>query len=176
MCASPRAKAGGGLTGSPDESGSRRREKGLARAGNARCLDGIDPSVFRPTKFFDGRNWEAAQADRCSADRLFRFRASILTHWAEGSPRMSEINEDDPFAMANLPPHVTGLPMVVWASQRMGLPHDLRIKVMQTHGPRRIPATSPSLLCARRRGSLPGICRQPICGQSGTGSGSTKPC
>ena len=53
---------------------------------------------------------------------------------------MSEINEDDPFAMANLPPHITGLPMVVWASQRMGLPHDLRIKVMQTHGPRMDPS------------------------------------
>ena len=52
---------------------------------------------------------------------------------------MSGINEDDPFAMANLPLHLTGLPMVVWASQRMGLPHDIRIKVMQTHGPRMDP-------------------------------------
>jgi hypothetical protein len=46
---------------------------------------------------------------------------------------------DDPFAMANLPLHLTGLPMVVWASQRMGLPHDIRVKVMQTHGPRMDP-------------------------------------
>ncbi len=52
---------------------------------------------------------------------------------------MSEIDEDDPFAMANLPLHLTGSPMVVWASQRMGLPHDIRIKVMQTHGPRMDP-------------------------------------
>ena len=52
---------------------------------------------------------------------------------------MSEIHEDDPFAMANLPLHLTGLPMVVWASQRMGLPHDIRIKVMQTHGSRMDP-------------------------------------
>jgi hypothetical protein len=29
---------------------------------------------------------------------------------------------DDPFAMANLPLHLTGLPMAVWAPQRMGLP------------------------------------------------------
>src|ERR1700747_2885743 len=49
---------------------------------------------------------------------------------------MNEISEDEPFAMANLPLHLTGLPMIVWASQRMGLPHDIRIKVMQTHGPR----------------------------------------
>src|SRR5262245_45812201 len=31
-----------GLTGSPDESGKRRREKGLARAGNARARTGMD--------------------------------------------------------------------------------------------------------------------------------------
>jgi hypothetical protein len=49
---------------------------------------------------------------------------------------MSEICEDDPSAMANLPLHLTGLPMVAWASQRMGRPHDIRIKVMQTHGSR----------------------------------------
>jgi transposase len=30
-----------GLTGSPDESGSKRREKGLARAGNARVRRGL---------------------------------------------------------------------------------------------------------------------------------------
>jgi hypothetical protein len=52
---------------------------------------------------------------------------------------MSDIGEDDPFAMANLPLHLTGLPMVVWASQRMGLPQDIRIKLMQTHGPRMDP-------------------------------------
>jgi hypothetical protein len=52
---------------------------------------------------------------------------------------MSEISEDDPFAMANLPLHLTGLPMVVWASQRMGVPHDVRIEVMQTHDSRMDP-------------------------------------
>ena len=36
--------------------------------------------------------------------------------------------------MANLPLHLTGLPMVVWALQRMGLPNDILIKVTQTHG------------------------------------------
>ena len=34
---------------------------------NARCLDGIDPSVLRPKHFFDGSNWETAQADRRAA-------------------------------------------------------------------------------------------------------------
>jgi transposase len=32
-----------GLTGSPDESGSHRREKGLSRSGNARVRPGHDP-------------------------------------------------------------------------------------------------------------------------------------
>src|SRR4051812_25389112 len=36
-----------GLTGSPDESGSRRREKGLAKAGNARVRRGMIPLAWR---------------------------------------------------------------------------------------------------------------------------------
>ena len=27
---------------------------------NARCLDGVDPALLRPSRFFDGRNWETA--------------------------------------------------------------------------------------------------------------------
>jgi transposase len=39
----------GGLTGSPDESGTKRREKGLARAGNARVRCGTaDPMLKAP--------------------------------------------------------------------------------------------------------------------------------
>jgi transposase len=36
-----------GLTGSPDESGSRRREKGLARSGNARVRRGMIQLAWR---------------------------------------------------------------------------------------------------------------------------------
>jgi transposase len=36
-----------GLTGSPDESGSRRREKGLTRAGNARVRRGLIQLAWR---------------------------------------------------------------------------------------------------------------------------------
>ena len=36
-----------GLTGSPDESGKRRREKGLARAGNARVRTGMIQLAWR---------------------------------------------------------------------------------------------------------------------------------
>lgn len=34
---------------------------------NARCLDGIDPVLLQPKRFFDGRNWEAAYAAYRSA-------------------------------------------------------------------------------------------------------------
>src|SRR5882762_6827463 len=37
----------GGLTGSPDESGAKRREKGLARAGNARVRRGMIQLAWR---------------------------------------------------------------------------------------------------------------------------------
>jgi hypothetical protein len=31
---------------------------------NARCLDGIDGPALKPNRFFDGREWEAAQSKR----------------------------------------------------------------------------------------------------------------
>jgi hypothetical protein len=34
---------------------------------NARCLDGIDAAALTPSRFFDGRNWEAAFAARQAA-------------------------------------------------------------------------------------------------------------
>src|SRR5215471_19316073 len=40
-----------GLTGSPDESGKRRREKGLARAGDARVRTGMIQFAWRFLKF-----------------------------------------------------------------------------------------------------------------------------
>lgn len=45
-------------------------------------------------------------------------------------------DEEDFFDMANLPPEVTGLPMVVWVSQRGRSRHDVRIKVSLVHGRR----------------------------------------
>jgi len=35
---------------------------------NARCLDGVDPARLRPSRFFDGRNWEEAQRDRRASE------------------------------------------------------------------------------------------------------------
>ena len=40
-----------GLTGSPDESGSKRREKGLAKAGNARVRRGMIQLAWRLLRF-----------------------------------------------------------------------------------------------------------------------------
>lgn len=40
-----------GLTGSPDESGSKRREKGLAEAGNARVRRGLIQLAWRFLRF-----------------------------------------------------------------------------------------------------------------------------
>ena len=31
---------------------------------NARCLEGVDTPSLKPTRFFDGKNWEEAQAAR----------------------------------------------------------------------------------------------------------------
>jgi transposase len=63
----------GGLTGSPDESGARRREKGLARAGNARVRRGMIQLAWRFLMFqkdsalaqwYGGRTADARGATR----------------------------------------------------------------------------------------------------------------
>src|ERR1700739_2356646 len=59
-----------GLTGSPDESGSRRRERGLARAGNVRVRSGMIQLAWRFVRFQKNSalaQWFAARtADRAS--------------------------------------------------------------------------------------------------------------
>jgi hypothetical protein len=40
------------------------------------------------------------------------------------------------YAVANLRPSDTGLPMVVWVSERGNARHDVRVKVARAHGPR----------------------------------------
>jgi hypothetical protein len=51
---------------------------------------------------------------------------------------MSEADEEqqDFFVMANLRPAATGLPMVVWVSERGLARHDVRVKVSAVHGQR----------------------------------------
>jgi hypothetical protein len=50
--------------------------------------------------------------------------------------RMTEpaTDEDQLFAMVNLAPRLTGLPMTVWVRPESGLQNDVRIKVNMTHG------------------------------------------
>jgi hypothetical protein len=44
--------------------------------------------------------------------------------------------DSDFFLMANLRPKTTGLPMVVWVSERGNARHDARVKVSLQHGDR----------------------------------------
>jgi hypothetical protein len=48
-------------------------------------------------------------------------------------------SQEDFFEMANLFPADTGLPMVIWVSERGRARHDVRIKVNQSHGTRMLP-------------------------------------
>lgn len=45
-------------------------------------------------------------------------------------------DEGEGFDLANIPPRLSGLPMVVWLSDGTGVRHDLRVKVSQEHGAR----------------------------------------
>src|SRR3979490_3276987 len=62
-----------GLTGSPDESGSRRREKGLSRSGNARVRRGMIQLAWRFLQFQKdsalARWYRERTADRRSSTR-----------------------------------------------------------------------------------------------------------
>jgi hypothetical protein len=52
---------------------------------------------------------------------------------------------DDLFEMANLSPALTGLPMVVWISERGRARHDARVKVSLAHGRRARPDRTASV-------------------------------
>jgi hypothetical protein len=43
-------------------------------------------------------------------------------------------DDADAFDMANLSPAITGLPMVIWVSERGGARHDVRVRVSAVHG------------------------------------------
>jgi hypothetical protein len=60
-------------------------------------------------------------------------------HGPHGQKSSADEDEEDFFDMANLPPEVTGLPMVVWVSQRGKAQHAVRVKVSLVHGRRMSP-------------------------------------
>jgi hypothetical protein len=54
-------------------------------------------------------------------------------------------DRDDLFEMANLSPTLTGLPMIVWISERGRARHDARVKVSLVHGRRARPDRTASV-------------------------------
>jgi hypothetical protein len=54
---------------------------------------------------------------------------------------MTEITEDDLYAMANVLPDDSGLPMTVWVRPRSNERHGPRIKVCTLPGPRMLCTT-----------------------------------
>jgi transposase len=78
-----------GLTGAPDESGGRRREKGLAKAGNARVRRGMIPLAWRFLRFQPDsaltRWYRARTADARGATRKTMIvalaRKLLITWW-----------------------------------------------------------------------------------------------
>ena len=58
---------------------------------------------------------------------------------------MSEVDSDELLLMAKLRPADTGLPMVVWVSERGHARHASRIKVAMVHGPRIDPGNTASV-------------------------------
>jgi hypothetical protein len=54
-------------------------------------------------------------------------------------------DEEDFFDVANLSPTLTGLPMVVWISERSRARHDARVKVSLVHGRRAHPDQTASV-------------------------------
>ena len=65
-----------GLTGSPDESGSKRREKGLAKAGNARVRRGLIQLAWRFLMF--QKESALAQWYRARTDGVKGVRKTIM--------------------------------------------------------------------------------------------------
>jgi hypothetical protein len=61
-----------------------------------------------------------------------------------GSESVSE-RADDFFEMANLSPTLTGLPMIVWISERGRAQHGARVKVSLVHGRRARPDRTASV-------------------------------
>ena len=66
----------GGLTGSPDESGKKRREKGLARAGNARVRRGMIQLAWRFLHF--QKDSELAKWFRARTENAPRLRKKMI--------------------------------------------------------------------------------------------------
>jgi hypothetical protein len=72
------------------------------------------------------------------SDRIENIETRRDEKFVSGEAALSDAEEDF-FEMANLFPADTGLPMVVWVSERGHARHDARVKVNQSHGTRMLP-------------------------------------
>ncbi len=61
------------------------------------------------------------------------------------APSPAADETEDLFEMANLSPALTGLPMIVWISERGRARHDARVKVSLVHGRRARPDRTASV-------------------------------
>jgi Domain of unknown function (DUF4160) len=61
------------------------------------------------------------------------------------APREAADEANDLFEMANLSPTLTGLPMIVWISERGRARHDVRVEVSLVHGRRAHPGRTASV-------------------------------
>jgi hypothetical protein len=69
--------------------------------------------------------------------------AGILVGTPNGAQAVDD--EEDFFGRANLPPEITGLPMIVWVSQRGRAMHDVRVQVSLLPGRRMSPEQTTSV-------------------------------
>jgi transposase len=86
-----------GLTGAPDESGSKRRDKGLARAGDARVRRGMIQLAWRFLMFQKERalaQWYRARTADCRQGT----RKSLIVAMAQAADRIMAFRDDRPSA------------------------------------------------------------------------------
>ena len=69
---------------------------------------------------------------------------------------MTDLAEDELYALANFFPADTGLPMTVWVRPRSNERHSARIKVCAQHGPRMLPDDTVTVVLSPRRVIPPG--------------------
>jgi hypothetical protein len=82
----------------------------------------------------NGAYISAMPLSNAERQRSFRRRRS-----AELADLRQDAADDGLYLMANLRPADTGLPMVVWVSERGRARHDVRVKVATEHGERAAP-------------------------------------
>src|SRR5437868_3712902 len=87
-----------GLTGAPDESGSKRREKGLARAGHARVRRGMIQLAWRFLMFQKGNRTRAVVPHPDGRRPPRHAEIADRRHGAQAADRIMALHHDRPSA------------------------------------------------------------------------------